>query len=346
MARRLAAFTLLLGALSLGACQQRQEVDVQEQQFIAFGTLIDVTLHGVDSTQAQQAFTALERDLNQWHRDWHAWQPGLLNDLNRALAEHGEADVPATLRPLIEGTQRLSTQSNGLFNPAIGGLLALWGFQNDELPQQPPSASAIAAWLKNPPHMTDLQLTGNHLVTRHRSVQLDFGACAKGYAAEQAIERLRELGIANAIVAVAGDIHVAGTHGERPWRVGIRHPREAGILGAVELKDGESISTSGDYQRYFTYQGKRFHHILDPRSGYPADTAISVTVIARDGLTADAAATALFIAGAEEWPRIARDLGVDQVMRVESNGVVTMTPALAARVRIEGTPTVHVQALP
>ncbi|MBI5041971.1 MAG: FAD:protein FMN transferase [Gammaproteobacteria bacterium] len=345
MARRFATYILLLGAFLLGACQ-RQTAEVQEQQFLAFGTLVDVTLHGVDATQAHQAFTTLERDLNQWHRDWHAWQPGLLTDLNRALATHGEAEVPATLRPLIEGAQRMSVRSGGLFNPAIGGLLALWGFQNDELPQQPPAASAIATWLKNPPHMTDLRLTGNHLTTQHRGVQLDFGACAKGYAAQRAIERLSELGVHNAIVAVAGDIHVAGAHGERPWRVGIRHPREAGILGAVELKDGESISTSGDYQRYFTYQGKRFHHLLDPRSGYPANTAISVTVIARDGLTADAAATALFIAGPEDWPRIARDLDVDQVMRVDNNGVVTMTPAMAARVRIEGTPTVQVQALP
>ncbi|MBI5461634.1 MAG: FAD:protein FMN transferase, partial [Gammaproteobacteria bacterium] len=91
---------------------------MQEQQFVAFGTLIDVTLHGVDAAQAQQAFTTLEHDLNQWHRDWHAWQPGLLTDLNRALATQGEADVPATLRPLIEGAQRLSVQSGGLFDPA------------------------------------------------------------------------------------------------------------------------------------------------------------------------------------------------------------------------------------
>jgi thiamine biosynthesis lipoprotein len=345
MARRFIAVIALLGTFLLGACQ-RQEPQVHEQQFIAFGTLIDVTLYDVDAELAEQAFSALEHDLNQWHRDWHAWQPGLLQDLNRALAQHGAADVPATLRPLIETTQHLSTQSGDLFNPAIGGLLALWGFQNDELPQQPPESARIADWLKNPPAMTDLHLTGNHLTTRHRGVQLDFGACGKGYAAQQAIEHLRKLGIANAIVAVAGDIHVAGSCGERPWRIGIRHPREAGILGAVELKDGESISTSGDYQRFFTYQNLRYHHLLDPRTGYPADSAISVTVIARDGLLADAAATALFIAEPDAWPRIARDLGVDQVMRVDKNGIVTMTPAMAARVQPEGTSRVYVQALP
>ena len=339
------ASILLLGALLLGACQHPTP-EVQEQQFIAFGTLIDVTLYDVDAALAEQAFSALEHDLNQWHRDWHAWQPGLLHDLNQALAQHGAANVPATLRPLIETAQRMSLQSDGLFNPAIGGLLALWGFQNDELPQRPPESARIADWLKNPPAMTDLHLSGNHLTTQHRGVQLDFGACAKGYAAQLAIARLREFDIANAIVAVAGDIHVAGSRGEHPWRIGIRHPREPGILGAVTLKDGESISTSGDYQRFFTYQNRRYHHLLDPRNGYPANSATSVTVIARDGLIADAAATALFIAGPDAWPRIAHDLGVDTVMRVAADGVVQMTPAMAARVQIEGTPRVHVQALP
>jgi FAD:protein FMN transferase len=117
--------------------------------------------------------------------------------------------------------------------------------------------------------------------TRNRAVQLDFGAFAKGHVAQLGGEHLRGLGIDNAIVAVAGDIRALGTHGERAWRVGIRHPRAAGILAATELHDGESISTSGDYERYFTYENRRYHHLLDPRTGHPADGAVSVTVIAR-----------------------------------------------------------------
>lgn len=336
--------TLFLSAFLLSACQPSAP-DVQEQQFIAFGTLINVTLYDVDNARAEQAFTTLEHDLNQWHRDWHAWQPGLLTNLNQALAQHGAADVPATLIPLIKTTQRIALQSSGLFNPAIGGLLALWGFQADETAQQPPAAERITAWLKNPPSMADLYLHDKHLTTTHRGVQLDFGACAKGYAAQLASARLHELGIDNAIVAVAGDIRAAGTRGARPWRVGVRDPRGQGVLGAVELQNGESISTSGDYQRYFTYQGRRYHHLLDPRTGYPADSATSVTVIARDGLLADAAATALFIASADAWPRIARQLDIELVLRIDAQGEIYMTPGMAARMQLEGRPNVHIQAL-
>lgn len=332
--------------LSLGC--SREEPPVREQQFIAFGTLINVGLYGTDEATAQRAFGELQQLFDAKHRDWHAWEPGPLAELNRALAERGEAEVPATILPLLAPARRLSLASDGLFDPAIGGLLALWGFQSDDPPARPPEAEALAAQLALHPSMAELDLQGNRLTTRNRAVQLDFGAFAKGYVAQLGGEHLQRLGIDNAIVAVAGDIRAVGRHGARAWRVGIRHPRAAGILAATELHDGESISTSGDYERYFTYDGRRYHHLLNPRTGMPADNAMSVTVIAADGATADAAASALFIADNQEWPRIARALGVDQVMRVARDGVVHLTPAMAERLRIEADPApeIRVQALP
>lgn len=340
-------FALLFAALLTAGCGRAPE-PVHEQQFIAFGTLVNVTVYGVDETVAQRGFDELQRLFDAKHRDWHAWEPSPLTELNRALAEHGEADAPAAILPLLAPAQRLSLASDGLFNPAIGGLLALWGYQSDEPPTRPPATSAIAAQLALQPSMADVELRGNRVITRNRAVQLDFGAFAKGYVAQLGAEHLQRLGIGNAIVAVAGDIRALGRRGERAWRVGIRHPRAAGILAATELRDGESISTSGDYERYFTYEGRRYHHLLDPRSGQPAAHAISVTVIARDGATADAAASALFIAADDAWPRLARALGVDQVLRVDRDGVVHMTPAMAERLRIEvePRPEIRVQALP
>lgn len=346
--RFLHGILLTLGiALMLGGCD-RQESPVQEQQFIAFGTLINVSLYAVDEATAQRAFSELQQLFDTKHHDWHAWEPGPLVDLNRALAEHGEAEVPATILPLLAPARQLSLASDGLFDPAIGGLLALWGFQSDVAPTRPPEPGALAAQLARHPSMADLELHGNRLTTRNRAVQLDFGAFAKGHVAQLGGEHLRGLGIANAIVAVAGDIRALGTHGERAWRVGIRHPRAAGILAAAELHDGESVSTSGDYERYFTYENRRYHHLLDPRTGQPAAGAVSVTVIAADGATADAAASALFIADTDTWPRIARAMGVDQVMRVDHDGVIHLTPAMAKRLRIEADPPpeVRVRALP
>ena len=338
---------VILVAVLISACH-RPSPEVQEQQFIAFGTLISVTLYAVDEQQAQHAFQKLEQYFHQLHHDWHAWEPGPLVNLNNALATHGSASVPIVLLPLLEPAQRLSVASGGRFNPALGKLFGLWGFQSDDPPQQPPADSAIMALLALAPSMADLQLTGTQLSTRNRAVQLDFGALAKGYAAQLGCELLRQLGIDNAIVAVAGDIHVIGHRGQRAWRIGIRHPRMPGILASTELQDGESISTSGDYERYFDYANVRYHHLLDPHSGYPARGAISVTVIDRDGAKADAAASALFIAGAAHWREVAKAMGVEQIMLIDTQGEVHLTPAMAARLRMEidPTPPLQIQELP
>ena len=103
----------------------------------------------------------------------------------------------------------------------------------------------------------------------------------------------------------------------------------------IETQGDESVFTSGDYERGFDYQGRHYHHVLDPRTGYPAEGARSVTVIHPDAATADAAATALLVAGADEWLKVARDLQLRWVMRVDDEGTVHLTPAMAARVRIE-----------
>lgn len=346
-ARPISLLAILLAALLLGACDRRDDT-VQEQQFIAFGTLISVTLYDANDEQAQRAFTELEQLFNQMHRDWHAWEPGPLVELNQALATEGAAEVPPSIQPLLEPAQRLSRASGGLFDPAIGGLLALWGFQSEDPPQRPPEPAAIAAQAAKHASMADLTLEGSRLSTGNRAVKLDFGGFAKGYAAQYGAEYLRALGIHNAIVAVAGDIHVIGMRGDRPWRVGIRHPRAPGVLAATELRDGESISTSGDYERYFEFDHRHYHHLLDPRTGYPAEGVTSVTVIARDGATADAGASALFIAGPKDWRRVARAMNIEQAMLVDADGVVHMTPAMAERLRIEAEPApeLRIEALP
>lgn len=338
---------LLLIALLISACS-RPQPGLHEQQFVAFGTLISVTLYAVDEQQAQHAFQDLEGYFNQLHHDWHAWEPSPLVELNQALATQGAAEVPAVILPLVAPAQRLSIASGGLFNPAMGKLFALWGFHSDDPPRVPPVDTAINDLLAQHPGMTDLQLSGTTLRTTNPAVQLDFGAFAKGYAAQLGCERLKRLGIDNAIVAVAGDIHVIGNRGERAWRVGIRHPRTPGIIASTELHDDESISTSGDYERYFDVDNIRYHHLLDPRTGYPARGAISVTVINNDGAIADASASALFIAGVEHWAEVAKAMGVDQVMLIDIEGEIHLTPAMAARLRIEGDPApeLYIQELP
>ena len=319
--------------LLLSACSR--EEPLHHEQFLAFGTLIEITTYAVDTAAAQQAGAAIEQDFLRMERDWHAWHSSALTTLNARLAQGQTAAVDATLLDLITRSRKLSLASDGLFNPALGQMFGLWGFHSDEPAGPPPPEQKIKDMLKAMPTMADLHITTDTVRSDNPQLRLDFGAIAKGYAAQRAIEHLQRLGMHNAIVAAAGDLHVLGGHGARPWHVGIRHPRQPGIIASVDLKSGESISTSGDYERYFTYQGKRYHHLLDPRTGYPAQGTSAVTVITADGATADAAATALFIAGERDWPRIARAMGVDQVMRIDAQGKVQLTPALAARLHFE-----------
>lgn len=327
------ALPLVLGAL-LSACDQAPQA--RTEQMLAFGTLVDITLVGVSDKVADEAFADARRDLEFMHEAWHPWKPGPMGRTNQLLQTGGWFSANPSVMPLIAPARRLERTSRGLFNPTLGKLEALWGFHTDERPEDrpPPAPEAIAALVKQAPSMEDIQVKGIRMRGTNPAVQLDVGGFAKGIAIDRVIARFRELGIENAIVNAGGDLRAIGRHGERPWRIGIRNPRGEGVIAAVEVSGDESVFTSGDYERYFIYKGKRYHHILDPRTGYPARGAVSVTVIHPDATTADAAATALFVAGPDQWESIARSMGVKDVMLVDESGKVYMTPSMARRVEL------------
>ncbi len=322
---------LLSVLLLLSGCSQ--EPQRHDYQLYVFGTLVDITLWDVDEARGNEAISTISSDFQRMHREWHAWEPGPLVSLNEAIAAGREAEVPASLLPIIGQSQQLYRQSDGLFNPAIGGLLKLWGFQSSERPNgPPPAAEAIAAWVASAPGMDDLHISDGMLHSDNPRVQLDFGAFAKGYAVDLAIERLRAMGIENAIVNAGGDLRAIGSKSGEPWRIGVRHPQGNGVLAAIAVQGDEAVFTSGNYERYREHEGVRYTHILDPRNGMPVDGVTSVTVIHDSGAVADAATTALVVAGPEEWPRIARQMGIKYVMLVDDAGTVYLNPAMRERV--------------
>jgi len=324
---------LSLAGLLLTGCA-RPPPDFHQSLFI-FGTLVDITVHGTAGEQAAAAVTAVDEDFERMHREWHAWKPGgELVALNRRLAAGESATVSDFLLPLLLQARTLSIQSDGLFNPAIGRLIALWGFHSDEPPPGPPPPLAdIEHLLAGKPDMQALLIEGHRVSSDNPLVQLDLGGFAKGYALNQAIARLRSLGVGNAIVNAGGDLCVSGRHGDRPWQVGIRHPQGEGVIAALAVANGECVLTSGNYERYREYEDVRYAHILDPRTGWPVRHVASVTVIHTDGGVADAAATALTVAGPDDWLRIARGMGLRYVMLVDESGTVYLSPAMAERVR-------------
>lgn len=334
MTKRIAQLYLLL-ALAVTACSQPED-PVFHDQFFAFGTLIDITLYGVEPDLADTISSQVESDFNTLHSEWHAWQPGPLLSLNKQLEQNRSATAEPGIIHLLAEANRLSLASEGLFNPVIGNLVELWGFHDNALPIGTlPDSSAIEKLVTENPAVDDITIEGNRIVISNPAVAYDLGGFAKGLAIDRAIERLRESGVEHAIINAGGDLRAIGQRGERPWRIGIRHPRKTGILASIEITGDDSVFTSGDYERFFEVDGNRYHHIIDPRSGYPASETVSVTVIHSDAATADAAATALFVAGPDHWQRVARNMGIRFVMLIDNNGTIHMNPAMQSRIQLD-----------
>ncbi len=323
---------LLLWALA--ACSP--PAPLHQQQAYVFGTLVEVSVHGMPEAQALQATAAVLARFDELHRTLHAWQPSDLSRLNTALARGERAPVTPELTTMLRDAQALSIQSNDLFNPAIGGLIALWGFHADTPQSRVPDAAAIAEWANKQPRMADLAIENGTVSSSNPAVQLDLGGYAKGRALDDAVVILNKHGVENALVNIGGNVIALGAHGDRPWRVGIQHPRQPGTLATLDLHDGEAVGTSGDYQRYFEAEGKRYCHLIDPRSGSPASGMQSVTVLvsgAHAGTRSDALSKPLFIDGAARLAQHAARLGVADYLAVDSNGKVHVSPAMKARLR-------------
>ena len=319
----------LLGLL--GACSQPAEE--HQHSSLHFGTLIDITLYDVEQKTAETAFAQLDKNFSYWHSAWSPWQAGSLRRANGLIKTGHAFSVGPSIMPLIERSMELAEQTDNLFNPAIGELINLWQFhKHDEPGIAPPATADIEALLAQQPLMSDLQIDGIKMLSHNPAVSLNFGAFAKGYAIDLQIQLLKDMGIDNAIINTGGDLKAIGQHGERPWRIAIRHPRLDDWLAYIDTRGEESIFTSGDYERSYTHNNQRYHHILDPRTGYPAMQTQSVTVLHHDSGLADAAATALFVAGPEDWLRIATRLGIKNAMLVDQQGVVHITPAMQQRV--------------
>ena len=316
---------------------------VHRQQSYVFGTLVEVTLYGEPEDKARRVAAQVLRDFDAMHRAFHAWQPGDLERLNGILsqARHGtpaQAEVSPELAAMLKDVARLAELGEDLFNPAIGNLVRLWGFHSDTFEPRLPDTKAIENLVKAHPRLADLAISGTHVTGTNPAVRLDLGGYAKGYALDKAAAYLKSQGVKNALINIGGNILALGAKGRAPWRVGIQHPRKAGALATLELKDGEAIGTSGDYQRYFETEGKRFCHLIDPRTGWPADRTQAVTVIAQGehaGTLSDVASKPLFIAGPEAWPRLAGRLGIGEVLFVAADGAVSATRTMAGRLTWE-----------
>ena len=326
-------FLMLLALVLLTGCARGE---VFRHEAFVFGTRVDVAVYGDSQAEADAAAGAVLREFDRLHRAYHAWEPSELTALNAAIARGETTTVSDELAAMLKDAQQIAATGDQLFNPALGGLIALWGFHTDTFVPQRPDPAKLQALLDARPSMADLVIDGNRVSSRNPAVQLDLGGYAKGYALDRAAAILRAQGVANALINIGGNVMALGKKGDQPWRIGIQHPRLPAPLATLPLYDGEAVGTSGDYQRYFELEGERYAHLLDPRTGQPARGTQSLTILItprpRAGTLSDAPSKPAYLAG-EQWREHTRRFGIEHVLRVAADGRVEVTRALRARLQ-------------
>ena len=288
---------LILLVLMLFGCAPQEQM-TQEYVF-CMDTVMDLTVWGPDADAAVKEMTAL---LYELERTWSATdEKSLISAKNR-----GEEITDPEALALLDAVDALSERTGGAFDPTLYAITQAWGFPTDEF-QIPTDAELAEAMAQD---------------------VWDLGAAVKGYAGYRLAELLEGYGVDRAMLNLGGNVQ---TYGEKPdgspWVIAIQNPDlAADHLGLLSVTGTMAVVTSGDYQRYFEQDGVRYHHILDPETGRPADSGLrSVTVICRDGLTADALSTALFVMGLEEAVEFWRQSDDFEAVFVTTEGKIYAT---------------------
>ena len=301
--------TGLFVALSL-PLSLRHRVRLVRRSYPLMGTIAELQVAHADERVAEDAIDAALAELLRVERTMTRFRGD--SDIGRAnlgAAREGIA-ISAETALVVEAALRWASASDGRFDPALGSASELWDVLHRH---EPPAAGQVARlasrgfWRK-----VDLSREGGGARIRFedREVHLDLGGIAKGYGIDQATTALRRRGIAHALVTVGGDLFALGHAPDgAPWQVGIRDPHQLDRLAGRLAVADRAVTTSGDYERFFTWHGLRYHHLMDPETAAPRRTPMrSVTVVGGDCMNADAAATAVFGLAPDAAQRVARRL--------------------------------------
>lgn len=298
------------------------EQDLRQSR-ILLGTLVEIQVPQANGA-AQAAVAAAFAEIARIEALMSPHVPG--SDVARLSLSAEPLEVSADTATVLTLGLEIAQASQGAFDLTLGRLKDLWDIEG-EAPQVPDDEAIAAALGGIGPDA--LRLQGRMVDKAAPHLAVDLGGIAKGYAIDRAIAILREAGIENASVNAGGDLRLLGRRGERPWRIGIRHPRSAEeLLATLELTD-RAVVTSGDYERYFELDGLRYHHLFDPRSGRPARLVRSVTLVADSALLADALATAVFVLGPEAGMKLLSAYPGVEALIVDAQGLRHETAGMA-----------------
>ena len=232
---------------------------------------------------------------------------------------------PETLR-VIQKAKEISILSEGAFDITVAPLTQIWRTAREK--GVPASGEEVNKVLELVNFKEILIEPEGRIFLKKKGMAVDLGGIAKGYAVDKAFEILRSLGIENIIVNAGGDLRAGGKRSDQPWTIGIQHPRDLDKLMAKGLLSDSAMATSGNYQKFFMHQGRRYGHIFNPKDGFPAEDFQSVSILYRDCMTADALATAVFVLGPFKGYVLCQELdGVDCFL-VDKDGKVMVSPRL------------------
>lgn len=326
LSKRNFAFLLVFGVLLGGGVAwlvfhqaASSAVVVAERQLMGTRWLIQVApANGVDEQTVRRDIESAFEEVARVESIMSEWRPDSPISAVNAAAGEDPVSVPDELRDIILRARDVSERSDGAFDVTWKGMGDLWSLREDSF--SPPDEQAIAIARARVDYRKIL-VQEDRVGLAEQGMQIGLGGIAKGYGVDRAADVLQAAGLRSYYIDGGGDIRVSGTKHGRPWRVAVRHPRGApnDVLTVVEVSDA-AIVTSGDYENFRVADGRRYHHIIDPRTGRPAEGCQSVTVVAPSAETADALATAAFVLGPEKGLELIAGQPGAEALIVDSQG--------------------------
>lgn len=285
----------------------------------AMGTLVEITLMEGERERFDEAVDAAFGEIERLEALLSSYRPD--SDISRINRNAGKGPLPVSpdTFEVTKEALRIAGLTNGAFDPTVGALAGVWGPSGEM--GIVPSKEKVERLLGLVDYRgVMLDEKGPSIALAREGMSLNLGGVAKGYIIGKAAEELKARGVARGIVRAGGDMVVFQDNG-KPFTIGIKHPRKEGLLGELYIENG-TAPTSGDYERFFEKDGVRYHHILDPRTGFPARGTQAVTLAAEDPATADALATGVFVMGpARGMELIERLEGVEGLIVDEAGAV-------------------------
>jgi len=320
------------------------EPRVVSRTYHAMGTDVTLTAYTADAARAERGFAAayaevqrLERLMTNW--EWPGQPPSDLVRINAgAGGKQGVVVASETLEVILAGLD-MSRRSGGAFDITYAAMRGLWKFDEDLEKRLPPPGEIaqrrrLIGWRD-----VVVDRAARSVRLRRKGMRIGLGGIAKGYAVDRASAVLRAEGLGDFMVQAGGDLYVSGSKGPASWMVGVRDPRGGprDIIARMPIRD-HAFSTAGDYERSFILDGKRYHHIIDPKTGFPATASREVTILAPNAFIADAIDDAIFILGPKKGLALAAQYPDTAALIVDGHNKVWMSPSLEGKLEMTGVP--------